>query len=43
MEQERHYLDVLADVTDYRVAGSQLWLLTEDGQALAFAAPDVHR
>jgi hypothetical protein len=36
MEQERRYLDVLKDVTHYRIHGNQLWLETRDGRALVF-------
>ena len=37
MEQEQRYLAALKDVTGYRMAGSQFWLLTDDGRALTFA------
>jgi heat shock protein HslJ len=43
MEQERRYLAALAGVTGYRMAGTQLWLSTEDGQSLAFAVPGTDR
>jgi heat shock protein HslJ len=36
MQQEAQYLDVLQDVTTYRINGSQLWLDAENGWALAF-------
>jgi heat shock protein HslJ len=38
MAQEQRYLAALRDVTGYRWVGSQLWLRTEDGRALVFAA-----
>jgi heat shock protein HslJ len=37
MEQERRFLDLLQDVTAYRIDGSQLWLDTENGQALVLS------
>ena len=36
MEQEQRYLGTLEDVATYRIHGSQLWLETEDGQALVY-------
>jgi heat shock protein HslJ len=36
MEQERHYLELLAAVTNYHIYGDRLWLDTGDGQALVF-------
>ena len=36
MEQERHYLELLAAVTGYHIYGDRLWLDTGDGQALVF-------
>jgi heat shock protein HslJ len=38
MQQELGYLDVLQDVTAYRIDGSQLWLDAEDGRLLLFGA-----
>jgi heat shock protein HslJ len=38
MEQEAHYLDLLAAVIGYRIYGDRLWLETGDGQALVFFA-----
>ncbi|MFC2037136.1 META domain-containing protein [Chloroflexota bacterium] len=38
MQQELVYLDLLQDVTAYRIDGSQLWLDAENGRALVFAA-----
>ena len=40
MEQEQRYLGALKDVTAYRIDGSQLWLETDDGRALVFAAQE---
>ena len=36
MEQERHYLELLAAVTSCHIYGDRLWLDTGDGQALVF-------
>jgi len=36
MEQERHYLELLAAVASYHIYGDRLWLDTGDGQALVF-------
>ena len=38
MEQEAHYLELLAAVTSYHVQGDWLWLETDDGRALVFRA-----
>jgi heat shock protein HslJ len=38
MEQEAHYLELLAAVTSYQIYGDRLWLDTGDGQALVFFA-----
>jgi heat shock protein HslJ len=38
MEQETHYLDLLAAVTSNHIYGDRLWLDTGDGQALVFFA-----
>jgi heat shock protein HslJ len=38
MEQEAHYLALLAAVTGYAIYGDHLWLETGDGQALVFFA-----
>ncbi len=40
MEQEQHYLDLLAAVTGYHIFGDQLWLDTGDGRALVFFATE---
>jgi heat shock protein HslJ len=37
MEQEVHYLDLLAAVASYHIHGDRLWLETDDGQALVFS------
>jgi heat shock protein HslJ len=36
MEQEAHYLELLAAVTGHHIYGDHLWLETGDGRALAF-------
>jgi heat shock protein HslJ len=36
MEQEAHYLELLAAVRSYRIYGDRLWLETGNGQALVF-------
>ncbi len=36
MEQEAHYLEILAAITGYHVYGDHLWLETDDGRALLF-------
>jgi heat shock protein HslJ len=36
MEQEAHYLALLAAVSGYQIYGDHLWLQTGDGQALVF-------
>jgi heat shock protein HslJ len=38
MEQEAHYLELLAAVTSYHIYGARLWLETYDGQALIYSA-----
>ncbi len=38
MEQEAHYLELLAAITRYRIYGDRLWLDAGDGQALVFFA-----
>jgi len=38
MEQERHYLELLAAVTSYHIYGDRLWLETDDGRALVLRA-----
>ncbi|UCC63551.1 MAG: META domain-containing protein [Anaerolineae bacterium] len=38
MEQEQRYLRVLENVTTLRIYGHQLWLETDDGRGLVFAA-----
>lgn len=38
MAQEQLYLDALKDVTGYRLVGSELWLESDDGPTLVFAA-----
>ena len=38
MEQEAHYLGILAAVSSYHIYGDRLWLDTGDGQALVFFA-----
>jgi len=38
MDQEAHYLGLLAAVTGYHIYGDRLWLDTGDGQALVFFA-----
>ena len=38
MEQEAHYLELLAAVTSYHIYGDRLWLETDDGRALVFRA-----
>jgi heat shock protein HslJ len=38
MEQEAHYLELLATVTSYQIYGHRLWLDTGHGQALVFFA-----
>jgi heat shock protein HslJ len=39
MEQEQRYLGLLGGVRRYRIDGGQLWLATDDGQALVFRSP----
>jgi heat shock protein HslJ len=41
MEQETHYLELLAAVTSYHIYGDRLWLETGDGQALVLFAGGV--
>ena len=38
MEQEGHYLELLAGVSGYQIHGDHLWLETGDGQALVYFA-----
>jgi len=38
MEQEQRYLRVLGGVATFRIYGHQLWLETDDGRGLVFAA-----
>jgi heat shock protein HslJ len=38
MEEEAHYLELLAAVSSYQIYGDRLWLETGDGQALFFWA-----
>jgi heat shock protein HslJ len=38
MEQEAHYLELLAAVTGTHIYGDRLWLETDDGRALVFFA-----
>lgn len=40
MDQERRFLEILQDVTSASVYGSQLWLETNNGGALAFSGRD---
>jgi heat shock protein HslJ len=39
MEQEAHYLELLAAVTSYHILADRLWLETDDGRALVLRAP----
>jgi heat shock protein HslJ len=39
MEQEAHYLELLAAVTSYHILADRLWLETDDGRASVFRAP----
>lgn len=41
MEQEQRYLGFLRDVAVFSIAGSQLWLETDDGHMLVLAAMDL--
>ncbi len=40
LEQERRYLDILRNVTNFRLDGGRLWLDTADGRTLIFIARD---